>query len=100
MENLVQHTFHVYDGLVGDRGVADNVGENGFVAEHDDPRLGGAMGEDGFDAGPEGRDTVEDDFTMLETALYQEVTIPRWNHLGLLHYASRTPLDDEKHLQI
>lgn len=22
MENLVQHTFHVYDGLVGDLGVA------------------------------------------------------------------------------
>ena len=29
MENLVQHTFHVYDALVGDLGVAEEPEGNG-----------------------------------------------------------------------
>ena len=34
MENLVQHTFHMYDGLVADLGVAKDAGGAGLEQEH------------------------------------------------------------------
>ena len=80
MENLVQHTFHIYDGLVGGVGVAEDIGQQERepdgshepdAMDHDDPAPEVNVAPSNLDdipAVPQEDGLMDDDLPAMETA--------------------------------